>query len=585
MTFDAHLVASDWLSSFSSALARRDVCLSTTLFLPDGWLRDVFTLTWDIRTLEGQDKIAAYLSESLAKTQIINIRLDETPDLAPRVCTVPLSENMSSVQFGFQFELPHGHGCGLARLVEDPNGTFRAFTVLLALCELRGHEEFSRLPFRDDLLVQGRDPEAEYAEWIRQVETEPHVLIVGGGQSGLDVAARFKQMNIPSLVIEKNARVGDNWRKRYPSVTLHSIRRQHTMLYQPFPSTWPDFSPRDKLAGWLEQYVITQDLVVWTKSELQAHPQYDEKTGQWEVIVVREGVEVKLRPSHIIMATGMLGRPLIPAFIDVERFRGQYMHSSKFPGGALFAGKRAVIIGAGESSIDICQDLVLKGANSVTMIQRSSSCVIRRDFFNNFMKQLFPEDEPMDVSDLKFAAMPLSLQTKLMVASRQSIIDAHEDVYEKLRKGGFSVIPGPDGGGTYVMYYTRGGGYWLDKGGAELIGNGRIKVKHGTVDRFIENGLVLSDGTELLADVVVFATGYTSMRESNAEVLGPEIMKHVGPVGGRDEDGEVNGLFRQCGHPGLWFAGGDFFYSRFFSKQLGLQIQAIQSGILDVPKH
>ncbi|KAI0700234.1 FAD/NAD-P-binding domain-containing protein [Cerioporus squamosus] len=542
MTFDAHLVAEDWLSTLATALQHGDASAVATLFLPDGWLRDALVLTWDLRTLEGRDKITTYLSESLQKEHITQVRLDDTGTLAPRQCKVPFTADMSSIEFGFKFELPHGHGRGLARLIQDPERAFRAFTVLLTLQDLRAHEELSRLPLRDDVTgLASRDMERELAESIRQVEKNPFVLIgnalhvhlfrhplltmltaravVGGGQSGLHVAARFKQMNIPSLVIERSTRVGESWRSRYPTLALHTVRRHHSLLYQPFPSTWPEFTSRDKLAGWLEQYATTQDLVVWTNTELRTPPRYNDRTAQWDVTVTRDGHEVQLHPSHIVMATGLSGRPLIPDFPDLKRFQGQYMHSSEFPGGAPFAGKRVVVVGAANSSIDICQDLVFKGADSVTMIQRSETCVVSRDSFNEDIKEIFPEDEPLDVSDLKFD--------------------------------------------PYLMYYDNGGG--LDKGGAELIGKGSIKVKSGqSVERFTETGLVLSDGTELPADVVVFArshsTGYTSIRESNTKLLGPDVMNRV---------------------RALWFAGGDFLYSRFFSKQLGLQIQAIQMGLLE----
>ena len=227
-------------------------------------------------------------------------------------------------------------------------------------------------------------------------------------------------------------------------------------LYQDFPSTWPEYTPRDKLADWLEQYPTTHDLVVWTNSELSAHPRYDEDDKQWDVTVTRDGVDVKLRPSHIVMATGLLGSLFVPHFADIQRFRGAHMHSSEFPGGAHFAGKRAVVVGAANSSIDICQDLVLKGALSVTMIQRSETLVITRDHFNEGLKQIFPEDEPMDVSDLKFASLPLSLQEKLSVARRQETIAIHKDVYENLRKGGVALTDA--GTNPYGLYYSRSGG-------------------------------------------------------------------------------------------------------------------------------
>ena len=179
MAADSHLIASVWLSKLACALRSGDAAAVTALFLADGWLRDILVLTWDLRTLEGQDKIATYLSGSLKVGQITDVRLDDIPRLAPRICKVPLTNDMFSVGFGFKFELPHGHGRGLVRLVEDSaGGTYRAFTVLLTLEDIRGHEELTRLPLRDDVTgLSGRDMEREVAEWVRQVETNPYVLI------------------------------------------------------------------------------------------------------------------------------------------------------------------------------------------------------------------------------------------------------------------------------------------------------------------------------------------------------------------------------------------------------------------------
>ncbi|RPD55268.1 dimethylaniline monooxygenase (N-oxide-forming) [Lentinus tigrinus ALCF2SS1-7] len=575
MSLDAHRVATEWLSALASALNSGVVSDVTTLFQPDGWLRDVLVLSWDLHTLEGRDKIAAYLSGSLkaGHWQITNVHLEDIQELAPRVCEVPVLPEASCVEFGFRFDLPHGHGRGVARLTQDSDGIFRALIVFLALHGLHGDNEQA---LGDDMEAM---PGKECAGWVHQVESNPHVLVVGAGHSGLTVAARLKQMNIPSLVIEKNPRIGDNWRMRYPTLTLESIRRHCSLLFQPYPSTCPEFIPRDDIADWVERYVAAQDLVVWTDSALRPHPRYSDRTGKWDVTVIRAGVAVQLHPSHIVFATGLLGQPRIPAIAGLETFRGQQTHSESFSGGSQFSGKRAVVVGAANSSIDICQDLALKGAESVTMIQRSATCVQSRDYFNSGLKLVWREDEPLAVSDLKYAAVPLVFQEKVAAAHSQATGDAHKKIFDDLRRGGLNLAD--PGCNPYFMFLCRSGGFWIDKGGAELIGNGRIKVESGkSVDRFTETGLVLSDGTELLADVVVFATGYTSMRESNTDLLGPDIMQRVGPIGGLDEDGEIQGLFRPCGHPGLWFAGGDFFYPRFFSRQLGLLIKGADLGLL-----
>ncbi|KAI0327781.1 FAD/NAD(P)-binding domain-containing protein [Cubamyces sp. BRFM 1775] len=533
MELDVQTIANEWLTSFGEAATKNDAAALSNLMLPNGWLRDVLIFTWDFRSLGGREKILhAYL--------------------APRVLQVP-QLNVSGVEFAFTFSCDRGPG--------------RAYLV-----DLPGYEEVSTLPLRDDLTgIPGRDMEREFKEWVHQVETNPYVLIVGAGQTGLQIAARFKQMNLPSLVIDRHARVGDNWRKRYPSLTLHSPKGHASTLYQPYPTNWPEFTPRDKVADWLEQYSVTQDLVVWTSAELAPRPVYDSVSKQWDVTVIRGGQQVKLRPSHIVIATGTLGKPYVPDLPCADKFRGDTLHSTGYNGGAAFAGKRVVVVGAGNSSIDICQDLVLHDAESVTMIQRSATAVVSRDWASNYLRSSFPDDVPLPVSDFKAASFPMGLIKEVSKATQQADVwEANKEVHDKLRKAGVRIHLGDQGQGLHALGHMRLGGYWLDKGGADLIADGKIVVKSGvSPESFTEKGLAMSDGSELVADVVILATGFIKMREINVELLGEDVMSHVGEVFGLDDEGEDVGSFRPCGHTGLWFgAASDFFTTRFSSKAL-----------------
>ena len=230
------------------------------------------------------------------------------------------------------------------------------------------------------------------------------------------------------------------------------------MLYQPFPGNWPQFTPRDKLADWFETYAINQDLIVWTNTTLQPHPKYDADRQEWDVTVIRDGVEVKLRPAHIVLATGTLGEPNVPALLDRELFRGQVLHSGAYGGGAQFAGKRAVVVGAGNSSIDVCQDLVLQGAESVTMVQRSATCVISRALAVTRQRAAFPPDVPTEVCDLRFTAWPLGLLKQLSIANQQATWDSEREMHGKLRRAGLKLTMGPEGEGHELMVYGRLGG-------------------------------------------------------------------------------------------------------------------------------
>lgn len=164
----------------------------------------------------------------------------------------------------------------------------------------------------------------------------------------------------------------------------------------------------------------------------------------------------KLVTAHIILVTGALGRPNIPLFRDANLFRGDVIHSSAYPGGAALAGRRVVVVGADQSAADLCQDLAVKGATEVTMVQRSPSCVTLREYVN--VKAAFSEGVPMDVADLWDTSRPLGLARKVAVANQAAVWAAHAEVHAKLCKGGARVDLGPEGQGVFPLLYERFGG-------------------------------------------------------------------------------------------------------------------------------
>ena len=233
------------------------------------------------------------------------------------------------------------------------------------------------------------------------------------------------------------------------------------MLYQPYPDNWPEFTPRDKLADWLEGYPRIQDLVVWTKTNFKDRPVYNKDTESWDVTLSRDGKEVKLHPAHIVLATGSLGEPIIPNVPERERFKGHVLHSHVYGGGAPYAGKHVVVIGAGNSSIDICQDLHLKGAASVTMVQRSATCVTARETVAAIQRAEYPPGVPLDICDFKWASWPFGLQKRLGIENQQFFWDSEKELHDKLRKGGLKLTMGPEGEGLYLLVIGRGGGAQL----------------------------------------------------------------------------------------------------------------------------
>src|SRR3569623_585862 len=174
--------------------------------------------------------------------------------------------------------------------------------ALTALEELKGFEEqlgttrprgqaYSR-DFRGPNWLDLRNASRGYAD------RDPAVLVVGGGQAGLAIAARLKQLKIDTLIVDREARIGDNWRKRYHALTLHNQVQVNHMPYMPFPPNWPVYIPKDKLANWFETYVDAMELNFWTGTEFDGGS-YDAALARCTVTLRRaDGSRRTMHPRH-----------------------------------------------------------------------------------------------------------------------------------------------------------------------------------------------------------------------------------------------------------------------------------------------
>jgi cation diffusion facilitator CzcD-associated flavoprotein CzcO len=410
-------------------------------------------------------------------------------------------------------------------------------------------------------------------------------IVPGAGQSGLTTAARLKTLNVDTLVIDHEDRVGDNWRRRYRHLVLHDPVCLNHMPYLKFPPQWPKFTPKDKLAEFFEAYVTLLELNVWTKTKVVSST-WDESSQRWTVVLERtttEGTSTRtLHPAHIIQATGHAGPKHMPVIKGMESFNGNISHSTEFncakPNGQ---GKKAVVVGSSNSAHDICQDFYEQGYD-VTMVQRSSTLVISSKFRNTVgVKGAYTEDgPPTEDADLRAWSMPMELfkTQQKKICQLQNQHDA--ELLEGLTKAGFQLDRGVDDTGYMMKYLHRGGGYYVDVGASRLVIDGKIKLKQGAeISEILPQELLFSDGTRLPADEIVFATGFQNMRTQTRVIFGDSVADRVEDVWGFDPEGEVRTIWRRTGHPGFWYMGTNFAYCRYFSRIVALQIKAIQEGI------
>jgi putative flavoprotein involved in K+ transport len=296
-------------------LSKGDDAVLKTLFLADSHWRDVLPLTWRIMTVNGRDAILKELR--IHSRQALPHGFKIPPHrTAPRHVTRAGTESVEAI---FSFETAQGRGSGVVRLTPDHDNAPKAWTLLPALDEIKGHEEqlgrsrpqgksYSR-DFRGPNWFDLRRAAAEYAD------RDPAVLVVGGGQAGLSAAACLTQLGIDTLIVDREPRIGDNWRKRYHALVLHNQVHVNHLPYMRFPPNWPAYIPKDKIAGWFEAYAESMELNFWTATEFDGGT-YDEKAERWSVVLQRaDGSKREMHPRHIVLATGVSGIPNLPTFL------------------------------------------------------------------------------------------------------------------------------------------------------------------------------------------------------------------------------------------------------------------------------
>lgn len=572
-------IVADWLARFEQALAGQNDGALQGLFRPECHWRDVLALTWRIQTVDGREAVLRGLKAHAGRARPASFRIDPHRT-APRRVT---RAGTGAIEAIFRFETAEGRGSGVLRLVADDGNTLQAWTLLTALDELKGFEErlgrarpqgnaYSR-DFRGPNWLDQRKADAAYDG------RDPAVLVVGGGQAGLSISARLKQLQIDTLIVDRERRVGDNWRNRYHALVLHNQVHVNHLPYMPFPPNWPTYIPKDKIAGWFESYVENMELNYWTATEFESAT-YDSGAQRWSVTLrLADGTKREMRPRHVVMATGVSGIPSLPDIPSLRNFGGTVLHASQYDDGEAWKSKNVLIIGTGNSGHDIAQDLHSAGAKA-TLVQRSPTMVVNVEPSAQLPYALYDE-APLEDCDLITTSVPLALARKSHIAITAQAKAMDRELLEGLARRGFKLDYGEDGTGWQFKYLTRGGGYYFNVGCSDLIVNGEVGlVQFSDIEGFVAEGARTRDGRTLSADLVVLATGYKGQDDLVRKLFGDHVAARLGPIWGFGDEQELRNMFVRTRQPGLWFIAGSFAQCRIYSKYLGLQIKACEVGLL-----
>mgnify|MGYP001261742523 FL=1 len=572
----------NWLKSFNESILQQknkdeSIKILSNLFFEDSHWRDILALTWKIQTVSGKSKIIEDLYNNILDVSAKDFQIDQerTP---PREV---IRGGKSVIEVILKFNTKFGECEGIVRLYEDheEQRQFKAWSFLTALSELNNSNNKELEKYQNTL---------EGPNWLDKRNKdrlfnnrEPEVIVVGSGQAGLSIAARLKQQDIDTLIVDKNERVGDNWRNRYHSLKLHNQTHVNHLPYMPFPSTWPTYIPKDKLAGWFEYYVESMELNVWTNTRFIG-AEYKEDKKYWNVkLKLSDGTIKIMKPKHIVMAVGVSSVPNRTKIPGINDYKGKVIHSVDYDSGKDYNGKNVLVYGTGTSAHDVAQDLYVHGAN-VKIVQRSPSMVVNVEPSAQLPYQLYSEGPNIDDCDLITISTPLQVlkKTHQLLTEKTKRID--KPLLDKLTSVGFNLEYGEENSGWQFKYLTRGGGYYFNVGASDLIADGKIKViQFSDIEKFVSTGIEIKSGEKFNIDLMITATGYKGQEYVVEELFGKSVVDKIGPIWGFDDERqELRNMWMQTKQPGLWFHAGSLAQCRIFSKFLALQIKAIQDGII-----
>ncbi|XP_002966982.2 indole-3-pyruvate monooxygenase YUCCA6 [Selaginella moellendorffii] len=320
-------------------------------------------------------------------------------------------------------------------------------------------------------------------------------IIVGAGPAGLAVAACLKDRGVPSIVLDKANCIASLWQQRtYDRLHLHIAKQYCELPLLSFARDVPQYPTKNQFIDYLHDYARHFEIQpLFDRCVVAATREQSGDRSLWRVETVdkRRGVREEFRSRWLVVATGENGAERIPEDLrpGLDRFQGTVLHSSQYRNGKPFKGQRVLVVGCGNSGMEIALDLLNHGAQP-SIVVRSPMHILPREMFGrstfavamSLMKLL-----PLRVTDkllVMYATLALGNTTKY------GILRPSTGPLETKAK--FSKTP------------------ILDMGTFRKIRSGSIKVMPcmGKIDR---EGVYFENGRYESYDSIILATGYKSM--------------------------------------------------------------------------
>ncbi|CAL4888927.1 unnamed protein product [Urochloa decumbens] len=357
------------------------------------------------------------------------------------------------------------------------------------------------------------------------------VLIVGAGPAGLAMAVCLRQHTISHLVVEREDCSASLWRHRaYDRVKLHLAKEFCALPHMPYPDGTPTYVPKKDFVEYLDAYAerfgVEPRYCISVESAA-----YDEGARRWFVTAhdTTTGTEVLLTARFLIVATGENAVGVLPEVPGIESFPGETLHSSTYRSGSVYAGKRVLVVGGGNSGMEIAYDLANHGADT-SIVVRSPVHIMTKGLMRLGMTLV--QHVPVTIADFL-------------------IVTVAKFIFGDLSRHGI-VRPKT---GPLLLKAKTGRSSVIDVGTAGLIKKGIIKV-FAEISNIVGNKVEFEGEKEYYFDAIVFATGYKTtvnswLKDENCMMNSDGLPKKAYPNHWKGENGLYCAGFARRGLAGI----------------------------------
>ncbi len=352
---------------------------------------------------------------------------------------------------------------------------------------------------------------------MEQLSTVEPAIVIGAGAAGLAVAQALMKAGVATAILEKESRLAEPWRRRHVQLHLNTHRDLSALPGLVYPKGTPAFPHRDVVIRHMSDFHEANRLPVEFGVSVEAIVSGGD---HW---IVRTSAGTRLA-RHVVVATGRDREPYTPQWEGMQAFAGRIIHSADFGDAQAYAGKKVLVVGAGNSGFDALNHLAGIDTAAVWLSARNGPALLPKRVGKIAVHRLSPF----------MARLPLRLADAVMAVTQRL-------VFGDLTK--FGMPPAPSGGASRLTSdYTA---IAADDGAVNAIKSGKITVVP-MVREFTAEGVILANGSQIDPDIVIAATGYRTGLERMVGNLGVLDAKGVPLFNGGDADPKL---------PGLWFTG------------------------------